>query len=491
MRNLRKEIIGFVFAILLFLASSVSRELVAQTATSPQSTTTPQTSQSPQTQGGPGQGQAGQEEDRTPSATALGSIFFRSRNSFIFSLGAGESTTDNLYFTPLSYIQYANPGSTYQGYIPFTTLSGRAAYQRQTARTTFAFDYGATGMIFNQAKTNGNFLIQDGGLHVNYLISPRWTLRAGSRVSISPIAGRIYTPDLVLPTLPQGVQPNNTIILGYGRSIASTSDLSLAYQITRRSTFAATFYGNITRFSQIGTFNMNQPSVDARYSYQFSERTSLYWGYTFNYYDFESREGIPSTITATGSSIFRTHYPYIGVTRQITSMISGTVSTGPVFMVGTPIYYYGGQPGTNPGMRWGINGTITFSQPITLDPRTFVSINVGQNLNDGYGIGYLTLMDYAGGSLGRLLTRKLLLSFSGNYAHNRFLMNLAANGQPLSTDNIMAGSLLRFNTNEKLSFYAGYNFIQQISEGFNGFIPGNGRANTFSVGVSYAFPVFF
>ena len=76
------------------------------------------------------------DEQRIPSANALGSIFFESRNSLIFSLGAAQSLTNNLYFSGLSYGQFGN-GSGYTGkYFPITSLTGRVAYQRELQKTT-------------------------------------------------------------------------------------------------------------------------------------------------------------------------------------------------------------------------------------------------------------------------------------------------------------------------------------------------------------------
>ena len=113
------------------------------------------------------------DELRIPSANALGSIFFESRNSLIFSLGAAESFTNNLYYSGLSYVQYGN-GSGYTGnYFPITSLTGRVAYQRETQKTTLQIDYGVGYGIITQGNTN-NFLSQDGGIYITHRVTPRF-----------------------------------------------------------------------------------------------------------------------------------------------------------------------------------------------------------------------------------------------------------------------------------------------------------------------------
>ena len=96
-------------------------------------------------------------DSRIPSATALGDIFFKSQNSFIFSMGVQGSATDNLYFSPAGSFVGVPAVSDSNGYIPFAGLSGRIAYQRQLQRSTFGLDYGVTGMFFN-GSDSGDYL---------------------------------------------------------------------------------------------------------------------------------------------------------------------------------------------------------------------------------------------------------------------------------------------------------------------------------------------
>ncbi|PYV42344.1 MAG: hypothetical protein DMG06_14300 [Acidobacteria bacterium] len=121
------------------------------------------------------------DDYKTPSAGALGSIFFKSRNSLVFSLNATESVTDNLYLSLLSLLQFARPESRSGKYTPFTNLSGRITYQRQYARTVFNLDYGIGGLIFSQRQTD-NLLVHDGGFYVNYRTTPLLSFNLGSRI---------------------------------------------------------------------------------------------------------------------------------------------------------------------------------------------------------------------------------------------------------------------------------------------------------------------
>lgn len=429
-------------------------------------------------------------EIRIPSANALGSIFFESRNSLIFSVGAAETFTDNLYYSGLSYLQYSN-GSTYTGnYFPITSLTGRVAYQREWQKTTLQIDYGLAYGIITKAGPD-NFLSQDGGIYVSHRVTPRFNFNIGSSAFVSPFTNRSYTPVEILPANIPNIVPNNSLIMGYGRAIGSTTNGGFSYDLSRRSSFNTNFYYTLTRYQQVGSYSMNQPGVRAEYSYRLKERTSMQLGYLFSYYSFDNRETLSGGTTSQGSSIYRNHFPYVGLTHQITSGISGSIQVGPNFTIGNPIYYVGGGTGTRPGPYLGVNGTLTFSEAVSHDPRTFYTIGLGQLVSDGSGLGYVTVTRYFGGSVGHLFTRKLLGSINGGYTRSDFPMNLDSNGQALDTSGVSAGAFLRLNMNQKFQVYANYLYFRQLSSGFSGYIPGNGSGNAFTIGINYLHPIFF
>jgi len=187
--------------------------------------------QTEKSSGKPGDKPSITDDRRLPSATALGDIFFRSANSFVFSLGVQQSATDNLYFSPAGSVA----GSDAQnGYIPFTSLSGRVAYQRQLQRTTFGLEYGASGLLF-RTRDSGDFLSQDGGFQLSYRVTPRATLSFGDRLSVAPAPGRFFRRDSVLPSVPSQILPNNTLFVGLNRTIANTGLAGFSYQLSRRS----------------------------------------------------------------------------------------------------------------------------------------------------------------------------------------------------------------------------------------------------------------
>ena len=96
-------------------------------------------------------------------------------------------------------------------------------------------------------------------------------------------------------------------------------------------------------------------------------------------------------------------------------------------------------------------------------------------MTDGSGLGYVSSNLNGGGSLGHLFTRKLLGSITGNYSHNKFLMNLDANGQPLTANSITCGALLRMNATQRFQVFGNYFYFRQLSQGFSGYIPSNGN----------------
>ena len=74
------------------------------------------------------------------SATALGDIFFKSRNSLIFALGADAMAQDNVLFTDADQKTFDTTAA----------LFGRIAYQRQYQKTSFGLDYSLGSRIYNR-----------------------------------------------------------------------------------------------------------------------------------------------------------------------------------------------------------------------------------------------------------------------------------------------------------------------------------------------------
>jgi opacity protein-like surface antigen len=426
------------------------------------------------------------DSPRIPSATALGDIFFKSRNSVIFSVGAQGSATDNLYFSPAGAAIGPLTGAA-KGYIPFTTLTGRLAYQRQLQTTDFGLDYGVSGMLFRE-HDSGDFVSQDGGIHVSHRITPRASFSIGDRLSVSPGPGRFYRRDLVLPPVDQQILPNNTLFIGLNRTITNAAYANVSYEMSRRSELTLEANGTISRFQQPGYSQMNQLGGSLDYSYRVAERTSINLGYRFLYYDFG---GAPGTSTSPAyDGIARSHSAYLGITHQLTSSVSAYIQAGPHYIVGNTQAFSGGA-GQRPGVRASINGGLTLSESISLDPRTFFSISAGQLITDGYGLGGITQTQSAGVSLGRRLTKALTGSVQSNYSRNRFLLSLDANGRPTTTNGITAGANLRLNATERFNLFADYIYFRQLSNGFSTLIPGRASGNTFTVGLNYSFPVFY
>jgi hypothetical protein len=433
-----------------------------------------------------GEAKASKGDDRKlPSATALGDVFFQSSNSLIFSFGVQQSATDNLYFSPAGSMGGAD--GSQNGHVPFTTLSGRVAYQRQLQRTTFGLDYGASGLLF-RTRDSGDFISQDGGIHLDYRITPRATFSVGDRVSVSPAPGRFFRRDSVLPAVSSQILPNSTLFVGLNRTITNTAFTNFSYALSRRAQLTLGANGTITRFQQKDLSEMNQSGGQLGYSYQVAERTTINIGYDFTYYDFSP----PRSQAAAGtySGIARSHLGFIGMTQQLTPAIGLFVQAGPNYIAGNTVGPFGG-PGRRPGLRASVNGGLTFGEAISLDPRTFFSIHVGQNISDGYGLGGITQTQSAGVSLGRRMTKKLTGSVQATYSRNQFLLTLDQDSSPLTTNGISTGVNLSLNATERLNLSANYLYFKQLSNGFLTLIPGRADGNTFTVGLNYSFPVLF
>jgi len=425
----------------------------------------------------PGNAPAAKVDDRRlPSATALGDIFFRSQNSLIFSVGVQESATDNLYFSPGGSLG-GLPASDRNGYIPFTTLTGRMAYQRQLQRTTFGLDYGVSGILF-KSRDSDDFVTHNGGVDLSYRFTPRATFSIGNRISVSPAPGRFYRHDLALAPVSQQILPNSTLFIGLNRTSSNVAFASFSYEASRRSRVTFGANGAITRFQQRSLNDMNTSGGHLEYSYQAAERTSLSFGYHFTYYDFSS------------SGIARNHLAYVGITQQLTPSVSAFAQVGPNYIVGHSLNFLGGL-GRRPGVRASVNGGLTFGEAISLGRRTFFSINAGQSISDGSGLASITQTQSAGVSLGRQLTRTLTGAIHAGYSRNQFLLSVDSEGQPTTTNGVLSGLNLSWNATERFNLFTNYVYFKQLSNGFSTLIPGRADGNTFTVGLNYSFPVFF
>jgi hypothetical protein len=435
-----------------------------------------QTKQSQEAGKNPG---AWQLEPRTPSATALGDIFFKSRNSFIFSVGADATVQDNVFVAE----------DDNKAFDTLSNVFSRIAYQRQYQRTSFALDYTVGGRFYNRYDSS-NQVTHDGGFHIQRTITPRLTFTLGDRFSISPDAGRLFRRDLVLPQLSPDISPNSTLILRLNKTILNTTYGGLSYQVNQRSSVAFGANGSLTRFEQGNLREDNRYGGSFSYSYRLSDRTSLSLGYGFTYFTLTDSQTSPASGSITSPSIARNHNAYIGISHQFTSRISAYVNVGPNYTIGDSIDLGTGVR-FQPGLRTSVNGGIVLSESLSLDPRTFLSFSVNQKVSDGFGLGAIVQNQTAGLTLGRRFTRRTTAAVNGGYARNQFLNQFDEAGEEITTNTVYVGASMRYNLTERLSFGANYSYYRQLSTGFYDMIPGNLTGNTASVGLVYSIPLSF
>ena len=184
-------------------------------------------------------------EAKVNSATALGDIFFKSRNSLIFGFNATETNQSNALF---------GNGSQFD---TMTDLASRVAYQRQYERTTLAVDYTLGGLIYNR-YSEYNQVTQGGGFDVHYRFTPRLSLSLGDRINVSPQAGQLFQRDYVIDPLASGIAPNTSLLLRLNKSIVNTGYVTLAYQLSRKSQISFGLNNSILRFDQSNLRNQNR-----------------------------------------------------------------------------------------------------------------------------------------------------------------------------------------------------------------------------------------
>jgi len=461
------ERVGTFTTLFLFLLQSLGT-VFAQTQAPVGNSTTPSTDNS----------SPADSDTKPPSATALGDIFFKSRNSLLVSFGADEIVQDNAL--------YDSEGS--ERFDTSTHMYSRVAYQRQYPRTSFELDYTLGGRIYNRSSTY-NQIVHDGGISVSRKLSPRWALTLADRASVTPDAGRILQGDLVISPLPPDVLPNNTVILRLNKTILNTAYIDFNVQRSRRSSFSFGANSTISRFEQGNLREQNRYGSHLSYNYQMSERTIFNVGYNFNYFDITTND-VPVSGPITPSHLVRNHYPYIGVSHQFNRLVSGFVDVGPNYTVGDSINL-GTSLHFKPGVRASVNAGIVLAQSLSLDPRTFFSMNLNQSVSDGFGLGAVVQRQIASASLGRRVTRNTTIAATGGYSRNKFLTDFDESGEEIITNSVYVGANLRINLTERFNFHANYNRVRQLSTGFFELIPARLSGNTAAVGIAYTIPMFF
>jgi hypothetical protein len=411
------------------------------------------------------------------SGSQLGDIFFRSRNSLIFSLNADETYQDNAYYTGL--------GDQIADYS--TRLTGRMAYQREQGRTTTGLDFSFGRLIYNRSDRFDQY-IADGGLDLTYRATPRWTITLGDRVGYYPQAGNFLRSNSILNPLPPQQAPNNSILLPLNQSIMNTVHFSSNYLMSRRSGLTFSASNSINIYDQADLRDQNSSNASIGYSYQLSRRNSLQVVYQFGYY-YSANSTVPSTGgLITSANLVRSHMAYMGITRQFSPSLMGSMSGGVISMISDSIDLATGNR-YRPSPRPIVLGNITYSP--TFDPRAFLSLQAGQNVANGSGLGSFSLIQSATASLGRRFTRKITGSIEGGYSRNQFLSDIGTSGQPSTTNGFYGGARLSIYLTERLNLFANYQRFQQTSTGFSTVIPGQMNGNIATVGIGYSFPWFY
>lgn len=425
-------------------------------------------------------GHAASTGPRNPSATALGDIFFQSRNFFIFSVTASETYYDNV----INSERGNRPHDT------STNISPRIAYRREYPRTTISLDYALGSRIYNRSHSY-NQITHFGGLELEHLLTTRLKFSVGDRASVLPDSGRFFGTDLILNPRPSDIFPNNSLILRLNKTIFNTTYADLSYDLSRKSQISFSAHYTINRFNQSNLREMNRSGGSTAYSYRIAEKTTLNLGYRFFYLEVKDPQASPvESLLISPAHIVRSHNPYIGISQQLKPSIFAFINVGPNVTIGDSINL-GTQLRSRPGVHPSINGGILFSKALSLDPRTFFSLDLKQNVTDGFGLGATAVVQSASASLGRRFTKKITGAITGGYTRNEFLLDFDLTGRTIKTNGINAGPYLRVNLTERLNVHAEYRHYRQRSTGFFDVIPGNIIGNAFTVGVSYNIPVFF
>jgi hypothetical protein len=425
-------------------------------------------------------GDSRSDDRKVHSATALGDIFFKSQNSLIFSFSADEMVQDNVFFTDTDSRTFDTS----------TNLSGRIAFQRQYQKTSINLDYGLGSRIYNR-NPEYNQLTHEGGFDLQHRMTDRLTFSLHDRIQVTPESRNPFGRDLVLDPAPATILPNSSLILPLNKSVINTTYVDLSYTLSPRSHLSLNGNYSVGRYQLSGLQDQNRYGASVSYSYRLAERTTLNLSYDFSYFELSGSQVNPtSDLPITSSGKVRHHYAYVGISHQLTPSISGFVNVGPSVLVGDSIDLGTGFR-LRPGVYASVNAGVVLSKSVALDPRTFFSFGVNQDISDGSGLGVVTQTQFGYVSLGRLLTRKVNTAITAGYARNKFLNSFDSTGREIVTNGVSAGANLRIRVTERLDFHADYRYLRQLSTGFYETIPGSLAWNGFLVGLSYNIPVFF
>lgn len=360
--------------------------------------------------------------DYTPLTSMLnaGLGFPEVKHSYwVPGISYGSSVASNLFGAP------GNSGWYNTNYV-----TGDLSLLEAWNRSQLALNYSGGGS-FSANSTEGNGAFQQLAFAQSILLN-RWIFQivdqfsqlpesafgfgVGTMIGVPGVSGSLSP---IVPTVGNAYSPNQTIFSSYGPRISNVTVAEATYQLTRRSSITASGSYGILHFTQPGNIDTNSVFGSLGYNYQLTKKDSIGFFYEVSTFHFPGSPEAYGTQTISGA-----------YARKITGRLAFSLYGGPQFT----------------SLRISTTGSSKLTNGYASAFLSYALHNGGisghyvHGMSGGSGVLTGSVLDLAGGSLSRRLTRLWQGSINFGFAHNSTIGGSVTTTVPGSTTIVPAGN---------------------------------------------------
>ncbi len=336
--------------------------------------------------------------------------------------------------------------STSSGWSVSNYVTGNISLLEAWSRSQLALNYSGGGS-FSTDGTLGSSGFQQLAFAQSFMLN-RWILQivdefaqlpqSGFGFGVGTTLGLPGVGGLLGPTIPtvgNNYSPNQTILSAFGPRYSNVTVMQATYQLTRRSSITASGSYGVLHFVDAGNVDTNSLFASLGYNYQLSHKDSIGFFYEFSSYHFPGNPQAFGTQTASAA-----------YSRKITGRVAFSVYGGPQF--------------TSLRVPVGTSSSTTNGYASAFITYAFrnggISGHYVHGISGGSGVLTGSILDQAGLSLSRKLSRQWSGSVHFGYAHNRNVISSVGTVGNLSYDDWFAGAGVSRPLGRTLRFSLGY-----------------------------------
>lgn len=372
-------------------------------------------------------GGADLQPDYTPLTSMLnaGLGFPQVKHSYwVPGVSFGSTVQSNLFGAP--------GGSS--GWYNTNYVTGDLSLLEAWSRSQIALNYSGGASFSSSNAEGGNSAFQQLAFAQSILLN-RWIFQivdqfsqlpessfgfgVGTMIGVPGVSGSLSP---IVPGVGNAYNPNQSIFSSYGPRISNVTVAEATYQLTHRSSITASGSYGILHFTQSGNIDTNSVFGSLGYNYKLTKKDSIGFFYQISTFHF------PGNPEAYGTQTVSAAYA-----RKITGRLALSLYGGPQFT----------------SMRISTTSSSNLTNGYASASLNYALHNGGisghyvHGISGGSGVFTGSILDLAGGSLSRKLTRMWQGSINFGFAHNSTIggsVTTTTTTTPGSTTTVPAGN---------------------------------------------------